>query len=124
MRRGRALSEYTSALNAFFIAEGGSRLPGLEQCAQAAAFPRMAALLRVARRSPAAGSTAHSSPGAASGESSGDIGVINCEQGHLSAHEAMTLPCAYCRAQYHMLGSGKAIWLVPGFDLQSNPWET
>ena len=22
-----------------------------------------------------------------------------------------------------MLVSGKAIWLIPGFDLQSNPWE-
>lgn len=41
MRRGRALSEDTSILNAFFIAGGGPTLPGLEQCAWAAAFPRV-----------------------------------------------------------------------------------
>jgi len=26
-------------------------------------------------------------------------------------------------AQHRMLVSGKAVWLIPGFDLHSNPWE-
>lgn len=48
-----------------------------------------------------------------------DIEAINLQQEHLSSDEAVTPPCAYCRAQV----SGRAIWLIPGLDLQSNPWE-
>lgn len=114
-------------LNPLVRVGGGPRLPCLEERAQAAVF--LCAYRCLAwgymqePRQLEAQLTAAPLPGATSGESSGDIEVINCEQENLSSTEAVTLLCAYCRAQHRMLVSGKAIWLIPGFDLQSNSWE-
>lgn len=89
-------------LNPLVRVGGGLRPPFLEQRAQASAFSRASRCLAEGYtqepRQLEAQLTAAPLPGSVSGESSGDIEVINCEQERLSFDEAVTPPFAYCRA--------------------------